>query len=167
MENQAVQKLKERFPDSVLETREFRGEVTAIIRSDKLVEICQFLKNDPVLNFNFLSDLTSLDFYQKRTPRFEVNYHLLSHSNRSRLRLKILVGEGEKVPSLTGVWSTANWHEREVYDLMGIEFENHPDLRRILTPDGWVGYPLRKDYPLTYEEPQFTHTQGKPPKLGE
>lgn len=167
MENQAVQKLLERFPDSVLEVREFRAEVTVVIRSDKLVEICQFLKTDPVLNFNFLSDLTSLDFYQKRTPRFEVNYHLLSHTNRSRLRLKVLVGEGERVPSLTVVWSTANWHEREVYDLMGIEFENHPDLRRILTPDGWVGYPLRKDYPLTYEEPQFTHTQGKPPKLEE
>ena len=126
-----------------------------------------FLRDDPELHFNFLSDLTSLDLFDKDTTRFEVNYHLLSHKNRARLRIKTRVREGEKVPSLTSVWPTSNWHEREVYDLMGIEFENHPDLRRILTPDGWIGHPLRKDYPLTYEQPQFSHTKGKIPELGE
>src|SRR3989304_8429920 len=141
VEERAVERLKEKFPGAVLEVREFQGEITIVVPKEKLVEICQFLKADPELNFNFLSDLTSLDFYQIKTPRFEVNYHLLSHAHRCRLRLKTMVGEGEKVPSITGVWSTANWHEREVYDLMGIEFENHPDLRRILTPDGWIGYP--------------------------
>jgi len=167
MEDRAVQKLKDKFGSAILDAREFRGETTVIIPKEKLVEICDFLKANPDLRFNFLSDLTSLDLFEKRKPRFEVNYQLLSHANRNRLRLKVLVDEGEKVPSVTGVWSTANWHEREIYDLMGIPFENHPDLRRILTPDGWVGHPLRKDYPLTYEEPQFTHTKGRPPKLEE
>jgi len=167
MENRAVQKLREKFPEAVLEVREFRGEITVVIPKDKLLQVCAFLRDDPALNYNFLSDLTSLDFFEKKQPRFEVNYHLLSHANRGRVRLKIAVAKGEKVPSVTGIWSTANWHEREVYDLMGIEFENHPDLRRILTPDGWIGHPLRKDYPLTYEEPQFTHSQGHPPDLAE
>jgi NADH-quinone oxidoreductase subunit C len=163
----AVQKLREKFTDVVLETKEFRGEHTVTVPKDKLIEVCLFLRDDPELHFNFLSDLTSLDLFDKDTTRFEVNYHLLSHKNRARLRIKTRVREGEKVPSLTSVWPTSNWHEREVYDLMGIEFENHPDLRRILTPDGWIGHPLRKDYPLTYEQPQFSHTKGKIPELGE
>lgn len=150
-----------------MEVKEFAGEITVVIPKNKIVEICKFLRDDSELSFNFLSDLTSLDFYEKKKPRFEVNYHLLSHANRCRLRLKVAVEEGERVPSVTSVWSTANWHEREVYDLMGIEFENHPDLRRILTPDGWIGHPLRKDYPLTYEEPVFSHTKGRPPRLAE
>lgn len=163
----AVQRLKDKYPDSVLETSEFRGEYTVVLPKERLVEISLFLKDDPELQFIFLSDLTSLDLFDKSPFRFEVNYHLLSHKCRARLRIKTRVKEGEKVPSVTPVWSTANWHEREVYDLMGIEFENHPDLRRILTADGWTGHPLRKDYPLTYEEPQFSHTKGKIPKLGE
>ncbi len=150
-----------------MEVREFAGEVTIVVPKDNIVEICRLLRDDPELSFNFLSDLTSLDLFEKKKPRFEVNYHLLSHVNKCRLRLKVTVAEGEKVPSVTSIWSTANWHEREVFDLMGIDFENHPDLRRILTPDGWLGHPLRKDYPLTYEEPVFSHTKGQPPGLAE
>jgi NADH-quinone oxidoreductase subunit C len=165
MEEKAIQKLKGEFPEAVLEVREFREERTIVVPKGRIVEICRYLKADSELRYNFLSDLTSVDFYETEQPRFEVIYHLLSHPNKKRLRLKIRVEEGEKVPSVTGVWSTANWHEREVYDLMGIEFENHPDLRRILTPDDWVGHPLRKDYPLTYEQPVFTHTKRRPPDL--
>ena len=165
MKLKAVDKLKEKFGPAILDTKEFRGEVTVALAKERLVEVCNYLKTDPELEFNFLADVTSLDLFEKKTPRFEVNYHLLSHSNKTRIRLKIPVGEGEKAPSVTSVWSTANWLEREVYDLMGIEFENHPDLRRILTADGWVGYPLRKDYPLTYEEPQFMHNRKHPPEL--
>ena len=148
MENLTVQRLKERFPEAVLEVREFRGEITIVIPKDKLIQVCAFLRDDSELNFNFLSDLTSLDFFEKKQPRFEVNYHLLSHANRCRLRLKVAVAEGEKVPSVTGIWSTANWHEREVYDLMGIVFENHPDLRRMYMPEGFEYHPLRKDFPV-------------------
>lgn len=143
----AVQMLKERFPDSVLDSYSFRGENTVIIKKDDIVETCKFLKDNPGLSFDFLSDLCGVD-YMGREPRFEVVYHLFSISRHHRIRLKAMVGEGENIPSVVGVWSTADWHEREAFDMYGIVFEGHPDLTRILMPDDWDGYPLRKDYPL-------------------
>jgi NADH-quinone oxidoreductase subunit C len=92
-------------------------------------------------------------------------YNLYSLPFRWRVRLKIRVAEGESVPSLTPIWHTANWHEREVYDMFGVKFDNHPDLQRILMPDDWVGHPLRKDYPLMFEEVTFTHNKDKPPRI--
>ena len=101
----------------------------------------------PAGSYCFLTDETAVD-YPKREKRFEVVYHLYSFKQNDRLRLKVLSGEGEKVPSVVNVWVAANWLEREVFDLFGITFENHPDLRRILMTDDWIGHPLRKDYPL-------------------
>ena len=92
-------------------------------------------------------------------------YNLYSLPFRWRVRLKIRVAEGESVPSLTPIWQTANWHEREVYDMFGVKFDNHPDLQRILMPDDWIGHPLRKDYPLMFEEVAFTHNKDKPPRI--
>ena len=150
--NLAVKKLQERFPSSVLEAKTFRGEVTVSVAKKDIFEICKFLYSDPELQYEMLTDLCGVDFFPQ-TPRFEVVYHLYSMGNNQRLRLKTRVGEDESVPSAESIWKVANWYEREAYDLLGIPFENHPDLRRILLWDGYEGYPLRKDYPT--EGPDF------------
>lgn len=142
-----VQKLKEKFPNSVLDTYSFRADNTVIIKKEDILDVCRFLKSDPELDFNFLSDLCGVD-YMGREPRFEVVYHLFSINKHHRVRLKAMVGEGEKIHSVVGIWTTADWHEREAYDMYGIVFEGHPNLTRILMPEDWDGHPLRKDYPL-------------------
>jgi len=117
-------------------------------------DIFRWLKEDPQLDFNFLADLTAVDYLDKRTPRFEVVYHLYSLSKNHRLRVKIPVaGEDPVVDSLTPLWKGANWLEREVWDMFGIRFRGHPDLRRILLYEQFEGYPLRKDYPVNYRQP--------------
>ena len=127
---------------------DFRGETTVVIPSELLRHAAEYLSTEPSLRFSFLSDITTLDRFPIE-PRFEVNYHLVSLDRRERLRLKVRVpGSNPAVPSVTTIWLTANWHERENFDLFGIRFEGHPDLRRILMPDEWEGYPLRKDYPV-------------------
>ncbi|MBI1798582.1 MAG: NADH-quinone oxidoreductase subunit C [Candidatus Eisenbacteria bacterium] len=137
-------------------------DFTIAVPADRLVEIAMFLRDDPELDFAMLSWIAGVDWLP-RDPRFEVVYGLLSLNRNFRVNLKVAVGEeNPRVPSVTGVWPTANWHEREAYDLYGIEFTGHPDLRRILLPEDWVGWPLRKDSPLGYEEVAFTHnTPGR------
>ncbi|MDD2366505.1 MAG: NADH-quinone oxidoreductase subunit C [Desulfuromonadaceae bacterium] len=145
--NRAVLKLKEKFAASILDVVEFRGEVTVTVAKDAIIDILSFLKLS--LQYNQLTDLTAVDYLNKKTDRFMVVYQLLSIPNKDRLRIKTAVTESDcRIPTATQVWSTANWLEREVFDLFGIVFENHPDLRRILMTEDWVGYPLRKDYPL-------------------
>jgi len=151
----SIDRLKEKFPASIIDVRRFRGEVTVTVSKKDIYPICQFLFSDPEVQFQFLTDLCGVDFFPE-TPRFEVVYLLYSIKNNLRLRLKAKVAEGESVPSVESIWKSANWLEREVYDLFGIPFANHPDLRRILLWDGYDGYPLRKDYPV--EGPDF----GKP-----
>jgi NADH-quinone oxidoreductase subunit C len=113
-----------------------------------LRRVAEYLASEPAVAFPFLSDISVVDRFPLE-PRFEVNYHLLSIERRERLRLKVhLPGQDPVIASVTSVWPTANWHERESFDLMGIRFEGHPDLTRILMPDEWEGYPLRKDYPV-------------------
>jgi NADH-quinone oxidoreductase subunit C len=147
-----VEKIKERFPDSVLDTTSFRGETTIVIKKENLLEIGHFLKEDQELLFNFLSLLCGVDYYP-RTPRFEVVYHLYSFQQNQRVRIKVPIdGTPPEIPTVTSLWPTANWHERETYDLLGINFQGHPDLRRILLPDDWEGHPLKKDYPLRVDE---------------
>lgn len=147
MSEMVVQKLKEKFPNSVLDSYSFRDENTVIIKKEDIAEVCRFLKSDPDLSFDFLSDLCGVD-YMGREPRFEVVYHLFSIDRHHRIRLKAMVGEGEKISSVVGIWGTADWHEREAFDMYGIIFEGHPNLTRILMPEDWDGHPLRKDYPL-------------------
>ena len=146
-ENLTVSTLRERFPEAILSTRSFRNETTLLVGSGDVIRICRHLKEDPDLRYDFLSDLTAVDRLGDH-PRFQVVYHLYSLQHKWRIRLKVPVEEGESVPSVTLVWSTANWHEREVFDMFGIGFDGHPDLRRILMPEGWEGFPLRKDYPV-------------------
>ncbi len=143
----ALEALKGKFGEVLQEITYWAGEVTVRVPPDRILEICRFLKDDPATQMNLLSDLCAAD-YPKEPKRFEVLYHLYSIPHGQRLRVKTRVGEGESVASVTSVWATANWHEREAYDLFGIRFEGHPDLRRILLPDDWKGHPLRKEYPL-------------------
>lgn len=151
-ENLAIKKLKEKFPDSILNTESFRGETTIYVLKKDIFEICKYLYSDPDLKFNFLTDLCGVDYFPE-SPRFEVVYTLCSLERKDRIRLKIRVDETQTVPSVESIWKAANWLEREVYDLFGIQFENHPDLRRILLWDGFEGHPLRKDFPV--EGPDF------------
>jgi len=145
--NLAVKKLKEKFSRSILEVKTFRGEFNVTVQKKDIFEICRFLYSDPDLQYQMLTDLCGVD-YLPESPRFEVVYLLYSMKNQQRLRLKIRVGESESVSSVEFIWKAANWLEREVYDLFGIPFDNHPDLRRILLWDGYEGNPLRKDFPV-------------------
>lgn len=156
--------VKEKFSQAVIETVEFRDEQTIILQPAYLTSVCAYLLKN--LRYNFLSSITAVD-WPERTPRFDVVYHLLSLPNQAVLRLKVRVGNrGEEhpaVPSVCGIWPGANWYEREVYDLFGIEFTGHPDLRRILMPPDWTTHPLRKDYPLTGFELPEPHWGGQVP----
>jgi NADH-quinone oxidoreductase subunit C len=144
--NRAVIKLKEKFAASLLDVKEFRGEVTVTVKKEDIIAVCRCLKTE--LRYNMLTDVTAVD-YLGQDPRFMMVYNLYSIPDKDRLRVKAAVTEGDcTVDSLTVLWNSANWLEREVYDLFGVIFNNHPDLRRILMTDDWVGHPLRKDYPL-------------------
>jgi len=147
--NLVLKKLRGFDPAAVEDARELRGEFTLYIRRARLRSACEFLRDAPGLSFKYLSDVTAVDGYPSE-PRFEVVYHLLSLESFQRLRLKVRVaGDDPTIDSLVPVWPAANAFEREVFDLFGIRFEGHPYLRRLLLPEDWEGYPLRKDYPTT------------------
>jgi len=146
--------LQHEHPEWVSRVVEALGETTIMVPREHLVSACAFLKSAPGLEFNFLSDVCGFDRGPEEEPRFEVNYHLFSTTKFHRVRLKVLLNEDDAhVASVTSVWRTANWHERETYDLFGVIFDDHPDLRRILLPDDWQGHALRKDFPLRGYEP--------------
>ena len=147
-----IRRLNERFPGVVLEEKTFRGETTVAVPKGQILDIGRFLASDPELAFRMLTDLFGID-HHPRKPRFGVVYQLYSMKQNLRLRVKVRLGEGEAAPSVVSVWKAADWLEREAYDLFGIPFENHPDLRRILLWEGFEGHPLRKDFPL--EGPDF------------
>lgn len=149
-----VAALQREHPEWISEVISAFGETTVIIPRENIVAACAFFKSTTELEFNFLADLCGADRGPEEEPRFEVNYHLFSTTKHHRLRLKVLLAEADPhVPTVTGVWRTANWHERETYDLLGVIFDGHPDLRRILLPDDWEGHALRKDFPLRGYEP--------------
>ncbi len=155
------QRLREAFPQELTSIREFRGELHVVVPREQLVAVAQFLRDTPELRYIYLENLCGVD-YLGREPRFEVVYHLLSLSHRHRVCLKVGVPEADPtVPTLTRLWPTANWQEREAYDMFGIIFRNHPSLERILMPEDWEGYPQRKDVPLGYEEVAFTFNQDE------
>ncbi|MEW6659062.1 MAG: NADH-quinone oxidoreductase subunit C [Thermodesulfobacteriota bacterium] len=145
----AADLLYEKFPEEVVEVTEFRGETTITVKPGRIVDLCKTLRDTPETSFKYLSMIAGLD-YLPQSPRFGVVYNLYSHRNHNRVTLKTLLADDHSpaIDSVVPVWSTANWHEREAYDLVGIRFRGHPDLRRILMPNDWVGHPLRKDYPL-------------------
>lgn len=149
-----VKKLKAQFGDAIGEASEFIGQLSVTVDGQRIVEICDFLRSDADTSFNYLSDLTCVHYPDRRSAQFEIVYNLFSIEANERVRLKVRTKES--VDSVTGVWPAANWLEREVFDLFGIHFNNHPDLRRLLLPPDWEGYPLRKDFPLEFVENAWT-----------
>ncbi len=146
----ALRELRAAMPEVIVDVVRFRDETTIHVRREALREVCRFLRDHPRISLNFLTDVTAVDMLRLReSPRFDVVALLYSLPNRVRLRLKAGCDDGEPVPSLVPLWNGANWLEREVFDMFGIVFEGHPNLRRMLLPDDWdEGHPLRKDYPL-------------------
>jgi len=151
-----VKKLKSRFDGAVIEAVEFLGQVSIRIEKRHIVAACDFLKRDDETPFNYLSDLTCVHFPLRAEAPLEIVYNLYSIPANERMRLKVSLTEPAEVESVTSVWPAANWMEREVYDLFGVTFVNHPDLRRLLLPPDWEGHPLRKDYPLEFIENEWT-----------
>ena len=148
-----VKKLKAQFGDGIGEAVEFIGQLSVNVDAARIVEVCDILKSDKEAGFDYLSDLTCVHWPRTPAP-FEMVYNLYSIGANERVRLKTRVKDS--VDSVTGVWPSANWLEREVFDLFGVRFNNHPDLRRLLLPPDWEGYPLRKDYPLEFIENAWT-----------
>lgn len=147
-----VEKLKAKNEAWAAEVVEAFGEVTIVLPRESIVDVCSYLKSEG--GFDMLADLCGADRGPEEDPRFEVNYHLFSTTHYQRLRLKVLLSEDDPhVATVTQIWKTADWHERETYDLVGIKFDGHPDLRRILLPSDFDGHALRKDYPLRGYEP--------------
>jgi NADH-quinone oxidoreductase subunit C len=152
----AVSLLKDEFDKAVLDVITFREQTTVVLDRTVIVEACELLRDHDELEFNFLAALTAVDYWPDE-PRFKIVYQLYSLPNKVFLGLNVPVtGEDPKISTIESVFPNANWHEREVFDMFGVTFEGHSDLRRILMPQDWQGHPLRKDYPLGYEEVQFS-----------
>lgn len=149
-------RLKKRLPEAVIDGKTFRSELTININKDYIHEVAEFLYQDSESAFDYLSDLCGVDLsLLDGSNNFEVVYHLYSLKLNHRVRLKAKIpASNPNINTVTDVWRTANWHEREAYDMFGIIFEGHPNLERILTPNGFEGYPLRKDYPLKGRQPK-------------
>src|SRR6266567_4420873 len=150
-----VKKLRATAEGAVIKATEFLGQLSLRINRSRILEVCDPLRRDSETPFNYLSDLTCVHYPDHKDAPFEVVYNLYSIPANQRVRLKVAVN-GEGVDSVTGVWPSADWPEREVYDLFGVTFRNHPDMRRILLPPDWEGHPLRKDYPLEFIENEWT-----------
>ncbi len=151
-----AERIKEAFPDEVIDFREFRSQVTVRLKKDRIADICRYLHDDPGMSFDYPTALCGVDNLGRNRPRFEVVYNLYSTTHRHRIILKAQVPESDPtIDTVTCIWAGMNWHERETYDMFGITFKGHPDLRRILMPEDWEGHPLRKDYPLKGPEKEW------------
>src|ERR1700674_400894 len=149
LDNEVVNRYKEKFGPAILEAWTDRKQAILVVARELLAEICIYSRDDE--KFDWLSDLTAVD-WPKREKRFDIVLNMYSFEKNERLRLKVHASADERVPSVQGIWSTANWMEREVYDMFGVVFEGHPDLKRILLPDEWQGHPLRKDYDILTQD---------------
>lgn len=158
----AVESLKSSFPESIVEIISFLDEVSVEVRNDSIFEVLAFLKSEPGMGYQVLIDLTGVD-YLTPTEHTKVVYWLQNPINYSRIRIVTLVPRDGELPTITDLWTGANWYERELFDLFGIKFTGHPELTRILMPDDWKGHPLRKDYALTEQPVEFKH--GVTPKI--
>ncbi len=154
--DKAVAKLQRKLGESILGVKEFRGQISVTLDREVIINACQVLRDDPELDFNFLAALTAVDYWPSE-PRFKIVYQLYSLANKEFIGLRVpLSNESPEVSTIESIYPNANWHEREVFDMFGVTFKDHSDQRRIIMPYDWEGHPLRKDYPLGYEEVQFT-----------
>ena len=156
--DEILQRLRDRFAAAIVETHDHRGDHTAVVARDGIIDALRFCRDDAELRFDLLMDVTAVDYLKfpgrEDGPRFDVVYHLYSVPHNHRVRLKVPVEQdAATVPTATGLWPIANWLEREVWDMFGIRFEGHPDLRRLLLYEEFVGHPLRKDYPIDRRQP--------------
>jgi NADH-quinone oxidoreductase subunit C len=151
-----VKKLRQKFAAGIGEATSFLNQISVQVKAENILAVCVFLRDDAGTQFNYLSDLTCVHYPMRVDAPLEMVYNLFSIARNERVRLKVALAEGENVDSVTSVWPAADWMEREVYDLFGVTFNNHPDMRRILLPDDWEGHPLRKDYPLEFIENAWT-----------
>ena len=153
-ETKFINLIKNKFGDQVLDSHNFRDDQTVTVTKDCGIEFFIFLRDEPALSFNFLMDITAVDYLSKKTERFELVYHFYSLEHNDRLRVKLPVSIADCIAdTVTGVWKTANWFEREIWDMYGIKFRNHPELKRILLYEEFKGHPLRKDYPVNKRQP--------------
>ena len=153
-EKKIIERIKEQYASAVVDIHHFRGDQTVTVKKNCGGEFFKFLRDDSELAFNFLMDITAVDYLSKKNERFEVVYHFYSLKYNHRLRVKIPVSaEDCNADSITPYWKTANWYEREIWDMYGIKFRDHPNLRRILLYEEFKGHPLRKDYPINKRQP--------------
>ncbi|MGP0564468.1 NADH-quinone oxidoreductase subunit C [Nitrospina sp. 32_T5] len=154
MSTEIIDKIKAKFGDKVKDSHDFRGDQTVVVDKDCVYEVARFLRDEPALDMNFLMDLTAVDYLDKKKVRFEVVYHFFSLKHNHRFRVKAPVDEEECIiDSVVPLYQSANWYEREVWDMYGIKFKGHPNLKRILLYEGFKGHPLRKDYPINKRQP--------------
>ena len=167
MSKKVLARLQKRFADKILAVDSFRGDDSALVAPADWLEVAQFLRDDPECAMNHFIDLTAVDYPEREPelPRLDVLVFLRSHTKGYRVQLKTRVADGEELESLTGLWLGADWTERECYDMFGVRFRNHPDLRRILLYEEFVGHPLRKDYPIQKTQPLLAYREVGPSKL--
>ncbi len=151
-----IDKIKQRFGEAVTEAVATLGQQIIRVKKESLIELCLYLKDDEETLFDMCTDLTALHWPERAGQEFDVVVMLYSVPKNRRLRIKVALADGEPCPSVTPIWEGANWMEREAYDMFGLRFEGHPDLRRILLPPDWPGHPLRKEYPIEYRDNEWT-----------
>lgn len=151
-----VDRVKERFGEAITEAVATLGQQIIRVKKDSYAELCRFLLDDEEADFKMCTDLTAIHWPDRKGEEFDVVLLLYSLTKNRRLRLKVAIADGEDCPSVSALWSGANWMEREVYDMFGVKFDGHPDLRRILLPADWPGHPLRKEYPIGYQDNEWT-----------
>jgi len=154
MGSNQIDRINSKYEGVILDSHDFRGDQTITVQKNTLIDLFKFLRDDPDLDFKFLMDLTAVDYLNRKENRFEVVYHFYSLKHNDRLRVKVPLSEDDcTIDSVSSLWKTANWYEREVWDLYGIKFNGHPDMRRILLYEEFKGHPLRKDYPINKRQP--------------
>jgi NADH-quinone oxidoreductase subunit C len=151
-----IDKIKQRFGEAVTEAVATFGQQIIRVKKESLVELCLYLKDDEEALFDMCTDVTAIHWPERAGQEFDVVVMLYSVPKNRKLRIKVAIADGETCPSVTPIWEGANWMEREVYDMFGLRFEGHPDLRRILLPPDWPGHPLRKEYPIEYRDNEWT-----------
>jgi NADH-quinone oxidoreductase subunit C len=159
--------LTDQFGDAVIGHDKFADQLSIFVERAIIFELARFMKEEDATGFDLLSDICGVDWIKQPERRFEIVYNFYSIKKNLRVLIRTTVPDSDKpsIRSIEPVYTGADWMEREVYDMLGIEFEGHPDLRRIVTPDGFEGWPHRKDYPLTYEAPKFSHNKDNPPEI--